>query len=634
MKTLTDNEWPQAFEAYLKRRFPDRSTSKHYVSDLRIFLQHYSGSLTDVTAHDVDTFVDRERARGMSSATVKRRAAALKIFFDFLAEELGKTNRSNPVSMRRHAGRQPEHLPRDLSDAEVKHFLGIVDAIRDQAMIAMMLYAGLRVGEVVDLRPVDITVPDDVKASIRLRVLGKGRKERIVYLCREAYPPVAAYLKEQAGSDPQQPLFRNWRGEPITVNGVQYLMSQYASESGVAVTCHRLRHTFGRRMAEREMPVLTLSRLLGHASPNTTQRYIDGADPQTRRSYEAAMARSLSSESKPQAGECPAWEIEITGPVKVTREPPETFCRNGWMPDAPAWLRTSCLDWIEHKWYTWKPSRRQHHVRTCLGDIRRFWEWQLARRTFASWKELTSADVAAFADAQLGRGLKAKTVRTALDRAFGVLLFLKERGQLSEIPERPGVKLPDPLPQHLKTGEVLALEKHVTQLERTASPETWLDIALYVLLMHAGLRIGEALDLRVRDLDLIARRILVREGKGRRDRVVYLTQKGAERLTSYLQTVSHAAGDLVLSWQEKALNYNRAWRQVRRLGKAAGVERVSPQRLRHTYATLLLNNGMSLEGLRRLMGHENINTTLIYGRLADGVIEQQYHAAMRSVTNG
>jgi len=632
MKTLTNSEWIQPFEAYLERRFPNRSTSKHYVSDLRIFLQNCTVCLPNVTAHDVDAFVDHERARGMSPATVKRRAAALKTFFDFLAEELGKPDTHNPVSMQRHAGRQPEHLPRDLSDAEVDRLLEIVEETRDQAMIALMLYAGLRVGEVVHLQPADVTVPDDSEAPIRLRVLGKGRKERITYLCREAYPPLAAYLEERAEADPQRPLFRNWRGAPITIDGVQYRVSQYANESGVAVTCHRLRHTFGRWMAEGEMPVLTLSRLLGHASPNTTQRYIDGANPQIRRHYQAAIDRSFSSQAEYPAEEAPVLEIATAGPVKVKRETPKTFDRNGKLPNGPDWLRESCLDWIEHRWYTWKPSRRRHHTYNYLGEIRRFWEWQLERRVFTGWGDLTEADVEAFADAQLSRGLKAKTVRTTLDRVYGVLRFLEERGRLSQVPKRPGLKLPDPLPKHLKADEVLDLEDHVARLERTASPDDRLDIALYVLLMHAGLRIGEARDLKVEDLDLSARRILVREGKGRRDRVVYLTQKGVERLVSYLQTVPHAVGDLVLSWQEEPLSYNHALQRVQHLGEVAGVEGVYPQQLRHTYATLLLNNGMSLEGLRGLMGHKNINTTLIYSRLADKTVEHQYHTAMENVT--
>jgi site-specific recombinase XerD len=269
-----------------------------------------------------------------------------------------------------------------------------------------------------------------------------------------------------------------------------------------------------------------------------------------------------------------------------------------------------------------------------LGALRRFWEWQLARRSFDGWGDLTSTDVAAFVDARLGQGLKARTVSTTLDRVYGMLRFLKARGRLSQVPERPALKLPDPLPQHLKAEEVLALEEYVARREQTDSPEARLDVALYVLLMHAGLRIGEVLDLQVKDLNMVARRILVREGKGRRDRVVYLTQEAVERLARYLRMAPHAAEDLVLSWQGQPLNYQRAWSLVRRLGEAAGVEGVCPQRLRHTYATLLLNNGMSLEGLRRLMGHENINTTLIYARLADRTIEQQYHAAMKNAGSG
>lgn len=116
--------------------------------------------------------------------------------------------------------------------------------------------------------------------------------------------------------------------------------------------------------------------------------------------------------------------------------------------------------------------------------------------------------------------------------------------------------------------------------------------------------------------------------------MIYLTPKGAGRLVSYLQTTPHATEDLVWSWQEKPLSYNRARRRVRRLGKAAGVEKVYPQRLRYAYATLLLNNGMSLAGLRDLMVHKNIKTILIYSRLADKTVERQYHAAVEIVTKG
>ncbi|MFQ5343347.1 MAG: tyrosine-type recombinase/integrase [Anaerolineae bacterium] len=634
MKTRTNAEWIQQFEAYLKRRFPGRSTAKHYVSDLRLFVEHYSAPLMEVTIRDVDRFVDQQHSQGLAPATVKRRAAALKTFFDFLAEESGKPERSNPVTMRRHAGRQPRRLPRDLSNTEVEQLLKAVKKQRDLAMICLMLYAGLRVGEVQGLRQGDITIPEDPAAPVRLRVMGKGRKERVVYLCREGYRPLAAYLKREPVGDPQQPVFRNRFGKPITVGGIQERMRKYALESGVAVTCHRLRHTYARWMAENEMPVLALSRLLGHSSVQTTQPYIDGADVQVRRSYEAAMERASAPPVQPAVEvETSPPVVAATGPASVKREIPAPFDGADWMPDWPAWLREGCLDWVRHQWPRWKASRRQHHAGTRLRELRFFWRWQLERRAFESWDDLTTADVAAFIDAQLGRGLKAKTVKGHLDTLYGVLRYLVERGRLAEVPRRPALALPDPLPQHLNPEEVVALEAHVTGREREAQDADWLNIALYVLLAYAGLRVSEALDLQVKDLDLAARRIRVREGKGQRDRVVFLTQQAAQRIGCYLETVPHTADDLVLSRNGRPLSYYMAWYRIRRLGEAAGVKGVSPHRLRHTYATLLLNNGMSLVGLQRLMGHENLNTTMIYGRLADRTIEQQYRAAMDRVTN-
>jgi len=173
MESLTNSEWILRFEADLKRRFPDRSTAKHYVSDLRIFVRYHPGPLIEVTTRDVDAFVDDQRAQGKAPATVKRRAAALKTFFDFLAQELQEPDRPNPVCMGRHAGRQPRHLPRDLSDAEVERLLKSTESTRDLAIISLMLYAGLRVGEVATLCREDIIESQDAQAPIRLRVRGQ-----------------------------------------------------------------------------------------------------------------------------------------------------------------------------------------------------------------------------------------------------------------------------------------------------------------------------------------------------------------------------------------------------------------------------------------------------------------------------
>ena len=176
----------QRFEQYLKRRFPDRRTAIDYVSDIRQFASHCSKAWREVTLQDIDAFVDQQRAEH-SQATVQRRVAALKSFFDFLAEDTGDLSWPNPVRFKRHGGKLAQRLPRDLSDETVERVWQVITTRRDQAWFVLMWRAGLRVGEVVELKVTDLLSPAGPDQPARLRVLGKGRKERIVLLSVEAY---------------------------------------------------------------------------------------------------------------------------------------------------------------------------------------------------------------------------------------------------------------------------------------------------------------------------------------------------------------------------------------------------------------------------------------------------------------
>lgn len=634
MRNRTNQQWLEAFDTYLRRRYPGRTTAKHYVSDVRIFVKGHPGSVLTVTAVEIDRFVKDQRAEQRATTTINRRVAALKTFFDFVGQELGQPERENPVSRRRHAARAPKYLPRDLSDEEAARFVAVVDTTRDKAVVALMLYAGLRVQEVTELRPTDITVPKNKEEALRLRVMGKGRKERIAYLQRESAGDLLTYLAERTATSVEEPLFRNRLGKPITTAGVEYRVKTYAERSGVRVTCHRLRHTYARWMVEGGVPILALARLMGHSHLQSTQRYIDGADPRMRQEYEKAMEQTDATYAavKPQpVSPAPPARPERAPESTVSRPVPERFDETQWQTEWPTWLREDCLAWLDHQWGQWKPSQRKHHARVRLSQLRIFGDWLLSQHTFQSWDDLQSHDIAAFADAQLARGLKANSVRTILDGVYGVLPYLERHGKLSALPCRPQLILPDPLPRHLEPDELLALEAHVAQLRATASDEAKLDIALYYVLAHGGVRISEVLDLQVQDLDLAARRVRIRNGKGHRDRVVCLTQTAVAALRVFLTTVPHAPEDLLFSVRQRPLSYQVALKRIRRLGEAAGVQRVSPIRLRHTYATTLLNNGLTLDALRRLMGHQDLTTTLIYARLADTTVQAQYQAAMESV---
>lgn len=626
MKNLTNIEWLKEFETYLTRRFPNRSTTKHYISDLEIFMKSTDKALMEVREEEINKFVNGQLSKKLKPSTVKRRVAALKTFFDFLISQEKEIDIENPVSMRRYQIKLPKLLPRDLPNKELEVYLKAVKSSRDRALVSVMAYAGLRVGEAAGLKKSDIIIPDEETAPIKLRVLGKGQKERIVYLLRDGYKPLEQYLQDNPPVDNKEPIFRNRLGKPIGIGGIQERFRHYSKLSGVEVTPHKLRHTFARWMAEGEVPLLILSRLLGHDSLQSTQRYTDGANPRIEEHYEKAMERA--SEYK-QSVSFP--EVQSSEKPTVIRSYPASFDGSNWMPAFPQWLREGCFEWIEHWWFIWKPSQRKHHSRVSLGILKLFWQWQLEHKTFSSWDDLTKEDIEKYINAQLSKKLKAKTIKNRVDRIFGLLYYLEERGKINKVPKRVYIDLPRCLPRHISPQEFTILESYMTQLQEKAEIEDWLLIALYYLLQHGGLRISEALDLKVKDIDLSSRRIRVIEGKEQKDRIVYLTERAADAVSSYLKTVPHLPEDILLSWRGRPIRYDFARKLIHELGESLGINELSAQRLRHTFATLLINHGMSIEGVQRLMGHENINTTLIYADLADPAIEADYKKIMSNV---
>ena len=165
----------EQFKQYLNRRAPQRRTAIDYSSDVRQFAAACPKAWRQVTMQDIDAFVDEQYQAGLSGATVKRRVAALKVFFDYLAEEMNDLSWLNPVRFKRQAGKQAKKLPRDLSNEQVTQLWGVITSTRDRAWFGLMLRAGLRVGEVVALQSDDLLSAPSAQLPARLRVKGKGQ---------------------------------------------------------------------------------------------------------------------------------------------------------------------------------------------------------------------------------------------------------------------------------------------------------------------------------------------------------------------------------------------------------------------------------------------------------------------------
>jgi integrase/recombinase XerD len=143
-----------------------------------------------------------------------------------------------------------------------------------------------------------------------------------------------------------------------------------------------------------------------------------------------------------------------------------------------------------------------------------------------------------------------------------------------------------------------------------------LDYAWFLLLTHTGVRLSESLDLRLADLNLTMGYATVRGGKPGRDRVVYLMPRLVDALRDYLQQRSaQPEEDHVFLLRGVSPSARTLQRRLAWYGQQAGLVDVTPHRLRHTFATRLLNRGMPIHSLKKLLGHQHITTTQIYARL-------------------
>ncbi len=116
----------------------------------------------------------------------------------------------------------------------------------------------------------------------------KNGSQRVAYLSNQALAALEKWLVVRPSSqDPA--IFLNRFGKQLTVTGIQYRLAQYCREAGVWITCHQLRHTFGRHLVESGVPVTTIQRLLGHVRLRTTQLYMHISDQQVQQDYQAAM---------------------------------------------------------------------------------------------------------------------------------------------------------------------------------------------------------------------------------------------------------------------------------------------------------------------------------------------------------
>ncbi len=190
---------------------------------------------------------------------------------------------------------------------------------------------------------------------------------------------------------------------------------------------------------------------------------------------------------------------------------------------------------------------------------------------------------------------------------------------------RVSLRLPKPLPRHLKDDQVRRLFDGITDLR---------DRAMFMLMLRCGLRVQEVAELTLDALEFDRRQIFVFHGKGAKDRVVYMSEDARAALLCYLERRSSKARGLFLvqkgPMRGKPLSARGIQKRIEYYARNGSLD-VSCHRLRHTMATQLLNADAALATIQDLLGHSQITTTQRYCRVANLKVQRDYYKAMQIV---
>jgi len=276
------------FRRHLKRRNYSVHTVKYYLYIIRQYVLWLNVPLEKATTDKIDAYIDHLHRKRMHPASINLYLVIIRVFYDYLRYD-EKIKLTNPVKRNRRL-RVPKPLPRCLQQQEVEQLLEAIDNKRDMAMFKLMLRCGLRVEEVSNLTLSAV----DLKRRRILVCLGKGGKDRVVYISDDAHDALSAYLQRRSQCRRKKVFLverGKYKGQPISVRGIQKRMEFYAKQTGVKVSCHRLRHTMATQLLNAEAEIETIQDLLGHNWITTTQRYCKVSNLKVQRDYFKAMRR-------------------------------------------------------------------------------------------------------------------------------------------------------------------------------------------------------------------------------------------------------------------------------------------------------------------------------------------------------
>jgi site-specific recombinase XerD len=257
-----------------------------------------------------------------------------------------------------------------------------------------------------------------------------------------------------------------------------------------------------------------------------------------------------------------------------------------------------------------------------------------AIRSFVLWldvpiEHVTHSKVSHYIDELMRRRLKPKTINCQLNVIRQFYHFLRDEGVLdiaNPVKNTHALKMSRPLPRHLKDEQVESFFQIITRPR---------DRAMFMLMVRCGLRVEEVAQLAFGAVDYKHRKLLVEDGKGGKDRIVYLSQDACQALVAYLRVRPSSRARRIFLVEKgpctgQPISIRGIQKRMEHYARKTKL-RVSCHQLRHTMATQLLNADADLCTIQDLLGHSNVKTTQRYCRVSNLKVQRDYFKAMEAI---
>ena len=279
---------------------------------------------------------------------------------------------------------------------------------------------------------------------------------------------------------------------------------------------------------------------------------------------------------------------------------------------------------INYRRFLKRKNCSKHTLKNYMSTLKQFVLW-----VDVPIEQVTHKTVLSFMDHLLDKRLKPKTINCYLNSIRGFYEYLIEEEQVPiSHPVKRGysLRLSRPLPRYLRDEDVPRLF-HVISGKR--------DRAMFMLMLRCGLRVEEVAKLTMAALDLPRSQLFVYEGKGVKDRVVYLSNDAYKILVQYLKARPSSRAKRVFliekgRFKGKPIQVRGIQHRMQHYAKKTGLK-VSCHQLRHTMATQLLNADADLVTIQDLLGHTRIKTTQRYCQVSNLKVQRDYHKAIERV---